>query len=168
MIVLPDTSTEVAIATTTLSSAASTITFSSIPSTYTDLRIVLTGTSSSGSPFIRFNSDTGTNYSYTVLRGDGTSASSSRESTLDKIWLSFGAGPSAGNPDFFTVDVFSYAGSTNKTCLTTSSMNHNGTDEEVARNVGLWRSTSAITTITLSRNVGNFNTGTTATLYGIL
>jgi len=155
------------IATTTLGSSASSITFSSIPATYTDLRVVLVGTASSGSANLRFNSDTGANYSYTRLKGDGTSATSGRSTGNTQIYLSQGAGPVSSMPDFFTIDVFSYAGSTYKTCLNTSNMNHNGTDEEVAAVVGLWQSTSAINTITLSRNVGNYNTGTTATLYGI-
>ena len=155
------------IATTTLGSAASTITFSSISSAYTDLRIVLIGTATSGAAFIRFNSDTGTNYSYTGLRGDGTSATSTRESAVDKIWLSLGSGPVSGIPDFYTIDIFSYAGSTNKTTLQTSQMDHNGTDNGIDRIVGLWRNTSAISTVTLGRNVGNYSAGTTATLYGI-
>jgi hypothetical protein len=45
---MPDVSTEVAIATTTLGSAASTITFSSISGSYTDLRLVLVGNTASG------------------------------------------------------------------------------------------------------------------------
>ncbi len=74
---MPDVSTEVAIATTTLSSAASTITFSTISGSYTDLRVVLTGKAVSGGviyPAARFNSDTGTNYSNIFLVGIGSSA----------------------------------------------------------------------------------------------
>jgi hypothetical protein len=33
--------------------------------------------------------------------------------------------------------------------------------------VGLWRSTSAITSILIFPNTGNFNSGMTLTLYGI-
>jgi hypothetical protein len=66
-----------------------------------------------------------------------------------------------------TADLFSYAGSTFKTVLATNSQDYNGSGN-VGRTVALWRSTSAISTILLYTNAGNFNAGTTATLYGIL
>ena len=66
-----------------------------------------------------------------------------------------------------TVDIFSYAGSTNKTALASFSNDRNGAGG-VAANVGLWRSTSAITTIKwYAANSENLAAGTTATLYGI-
>ena len=67
------------IATTTISgSSTNTYTFSSIPSTYTDLVLAFAnfqGTTNY-SFALRFNGDSGSNYSYTVLEGNGTSASS--------------------------------------------------------------------------------------------
>ena len=62
------------IATTTLGSAASSITFSSIPATYTDLRLVLvhTPSASTGNAQMQFNSDTATNYSYTYRQRIGS------------------------------------------------------------------------------------------------
>ncbi|NBQ97859.1 MAG: hypothetical protein EBU12_06490, partial [Microbacteriaceae bacterium] len=53
------------IASTTLGSAASSVTFSSIAATYTDLVIVVQAAVTAGSIALRmqFNSDTGTNYS---------------------------------------------------------------------------------------------------------
>jgi len=44
---MPDTSTEVVIASQTLGSTAATINFTSIPATYTDLRVVISGIQSS-------------------------------------------------------------------------------------------------------------------------
>lgn len=154
------------IATTTLGSAASSITFSSIPGTYTDckvvLRAVLDGTTAS-SFRIRFNSDTGTNYSRTGLSGNGTSASSFASTSATGIV--FGGVDTSG---FFVIfDVFSYAGSTNKTVLLEQNMDNNGSGS-VGRIVGLWRNTNAITAIELSTLSGDFPSGTTATLYGIL
>jgi hypothetical protein len=68
-----------------------------------------------------------------------------------------------------TIDLFSYAGSTNKTILTTTSTDKNGSGG-VGRIVSLWRSTSAITGITITDGGAGFGwaSGTTATLYGIL
>jgi hypothetical protein len=158
------------IATTTLGSATSTITFSSIPATYTDLRVVLVGTSTSaGFVVFRFNGDTATNYSYTELYGDGTSAASQGSSSNSRIGLggtAAGINSSATIPSLYTIDVFSYAGSTFKTTLNTSSGDFNGSGG-VERNIGMYRSTSAITAINLVAGT-SFGIGTTATLYGIL
>jgi hypothetical protein len=167
---MADVSTEVAIATQTLGSSAATITFSSIPSTYTDLRLVLTTTtvSTGENVFMTFNSDTATNYSRTLLYGDGTSAASARATnSAFLIWTTAG-GTSSTIPSFFTADIFSYAGSTYKTSLLTSSEDKNGSGA-VERYVALWRSTSAITRLDINTGGGsNFAAGTTATLYGIL
>jgi hypothetical protein len=155
------------IATTTLGSAAASITFSSIASSWTDLRISFTGTATGGtSPIIRFNSDTGTNYSQTILYGDGSAAYSYNYTSQGKIFLNPDSSFNA-TPQFNTIDIFSYAGSTYKTALVTSQHDKNGSGV-VERIVGLWRSTSAITSVTLSLNGGqNMDIGTIATLYGI-
>ena len=156
------------IATTTLSSAATDITFSSISSAYTDLRLVFVGVGSSAGdiPAIRFNSDTATNYSRTYLTGNGTAASSNRTTSSNRIACG-DAGDSTTIPSFNTVDIFSYTGSTYKTALIESSEDQNGSGK-VTRTVGLWRSTSAITSITVFNPSYNLGAGYTATLYGIL
>lgn len=157
------------IATTTLSSAASTITFSSIPNTYTDLRLVLTGSfSASTKSTITFNSTTGssTAYSQTLLNGNGSSASSGRYTSQPEI-IAGEFAPTTNSLFMVAWDIFSYAGSTNKTILGEFSGDQNGSGS-TSRVVALYRSTSAVTTITLGRSTGNYNAGTTATLYGIL
>jgi hypothetical protein len=154
------------IATTTLGSAASTITFSSIPSTYTDLRLVLVATTTTEtSCYLQFNSDTGTNYSRTELSGNGSAAFSSGGSSQAQISLVYSS-ISTTIPSFITLDIFSYAGNTFKTCLTSASQDVNGSGL-VGCNVGLWRSTSAITSVNFIFYSGSFAAGTTATLYGI-
>ena len=153
---------------TTLGSAAATIAFNSISSAYTDLRLVIVGkyTSGGGNTRIRFNSDTASNYSSTRIGGDGTSAFSDRLTNQTFQRLSFN-GNSSTIPDFLTVDIFSYAGSTFKTSLITSSEDYNGSGS-VYRIVGLYRSTTAISSIEISLDSSTMATGTTATLYGIL
>jgi hypothetical protein len=155
------------IATTTLGSAASTITFSSIPSTYTDLRLVVvcTAVSVNQDSIIRFNSDTGTNYSYTIITGNGSAVTNSRGSNSDSIYFASGS-VSITLPTFYGVDIFSYAGSTNKTILVSTSMDKNGSGE-ASRTVGLWRNTAAITRIDFILSTANYAAGTTATLWGI-
>jgi hypothetical protein len=156
------------IATTTLGSAASSITFSSIASTWTDLRVVLVELSSStATQRVKFNSDSGSNYSTTMLAGNGTSAvSGSNINSASGIISDWYVGGSSTLPAMKTLDIFSYGGSTYKTVLLTNSNDHNGTGA-VERMVGLWRSTAAITTVELTRDGGTYNAGTIATLYGI-
>lgn len=157
------------IATTTLGSAAATITFSSIPASYTDLRLVFLGKSTTSSTcYIRFNGDTATNYSFTELEGNGSSAASYRvTSGSNGIGLLYDFAIGSTYPVLCTADIFSYAGSTFKTVLTTGNDDTNGSGG-IERSVGLWRSTSAITQIDVRDSLGStFSAGTTATLYGI-
>jgi hypothetical protein len=154
------------IQTYTLASPASSINFTSIPATYTDIRLVFVGTASVVRASVRYNSDSATNYSRTFIYGDGTSAASGRDASVNTLNTLTNLNNTI--PSMFTLDVFSYAGSTYKTALETGSFDYNGSGL-VDRLVGLWRSTSAITSITIynSINANNFNTGCTATLYGI-
>jgi len=156
------------IATTTLTSAQQTITFSSIPSTYTDLRLVIVAMATSGTidTWLYMNNDTETNYSSTRLSGEGTTASSARITTSSQPYDTNLASIST-LPCLITHDIFSYAGSTNKTWLTTVSMDKNGSGV-VHRYVKLWRSTSAINRLDYTAATATtFAIGTTATLYGI-
>lgn len=157
------------IATTTLGSAASSISFSSISSAYTDLRLVLVtnGVTSGVNAFCRFNSDTASNYSFTGIYGIGSSAGSNKSTGSNGMQLDFYYALDTTIPNLITLDIFSYAGSTNKTTLITFSSDLNGLGS-VERGVGLWRSTAAINTVLLYMTGQNFKTGTTATLYGIL
>ncbi len=150
------------IATTTLGSAASTITFSSIGSGYTDLRLVLVGNSTPSTSGFRFKINAATTgYSVTVLSGDGATATSSRSTSQTQGNLA----AMQTTPCLLQMDLFSYAGSTNKTILTSWSAN----SATVDRRVHLYQSTSAITQIELYLTTAsqNFAIGTTATLYGI-
>jgi hypothetical protein len=154
------------IATTTLGSAASSITFSSISSAYTDLRFVVAVKPNDTTTFayVQFNNDTGSNYSGTELVGNGASAASYRESSSGNGVPILIADYIPNQNGLITLDIFSYSGSTNKTTLATYSGDNAGSGY-VSRAVGLWRNTAAITSVKLVG--GNFAAGTTATLYGI-
>ena len=57
------------------SGGASTMAFSSIPATYTDLQLLITSQTTSNNYIkININSDTGSNYTYKVIRGSGSAA----------------------------------------------------------------------------------------------
>lgn len=160
------------IATTTLSSVATNITFSSIPSTYTDLVISFTGNAAETyyQLGLQFNTDTSsgsTNYSSTFISGNGSSAAAGRETNLYCIIAQQNT-LSTTIPSLLNVNLFSYAGSAYKTILASHSGDLNGSGS-VYRTVGLWRSTSAINSIKIMSSNGaqNLAVGTTATLYGI-
>jgi len=152
------------IATTTLGSAASTITFSSIPATYTDLRLVLVFTPTATlRARLQLNGDTAANYSSTVLNADGSTVVSSSNTGDSSIRIT-----NANDDDLaiITYDFFSYTGSTYKTGLATYNGDANGSGR-LSRAVVLWRSTSAITQINLIVSTSTYAAGSTATLYGI-
>lgn len=151
------------IATTTLSVAAVDINFTSIPATYTDLVLVLHGgfATNTSDLYTQFNSDTGTNYSNTDLRGNGTAAASSRTSGVAYIRHNQN---NVDSPSTWVIQVMSYA-NTNvfKTALSAFASAGAG----VERTVGLWRSTNAITDIKVYTSSGNLSSGFTASLFGV-
>ena len=151
------------IATTTLGSAAASITFSTISGAYTDLVLIMNGknTVAFDNWRLTLNNDTGSNYSYTYLLGNGSAASSGRGSNATPMYI--GGIPSS---DFGTniAHINNYSNTTTyKTVISRASSATN----DAAAWVNLWRSTSAITRIDLTLNADNFNTGCVATLYGI-
>ena len=151
------------IATTTLGSAAASVTFSTISGAYTDLVIVYVGVATTSQTFsVQFNGDTGSNYSDTNLGGDGSTASSNRDSSITsaKMGINYSTGQSN-----FILSVMNYSNSTTyKTALCRS----NAAVAEVNARVGLWRNTAAITSILLKMDSSStFATGSTFTLYGI-
>ena len=155
------------IATTTLGSAQSSVTFSSISQSYTDLIIVVSAKASTGQGNIMLqvgNSsvDTGSNYSNTLLSGNGSSASSFRNSNV-----TFATIGEFTNTDFdiVIVNLMNYSNTTtNKTSL---SRVNSVAYPRVSSWVSLWRSTSAINIMTIPAQTQNFVSGSTFTLYGI-
>lgn len=156
-------STYTPLATTTLGSSAASYTFSSISSAYTDLVIIVASSNSSNTDtYVRFNSDSGSNYSSTYLRGDGFSTYSNRRTSFNRILIEENG---TGTGQMTTrLMVNNYASTTAyKTIMSRADAASNGTSMVV----GLWRNTPAITSIEVGSDSGTFNAGTTFTLYGI-
>lgn len=153
------------IASQTLGASAASVTFSSIPGTYTDLVLVCmiksTGAASSSGGTARFNTDSGSNYSHTILYDVG----SIRGANNDRVRM-FGDIPTGAFANAI-VQIMSYANTNvNKTFLS----NYGEAGSGISRIVGLWRSTAAITTVTLYSNDGgadSFASGSTFSLYGV-
>ena len=155
-----------AIESITLTNNSSSVTFNSIPQTYTDLVIIMEAKSDTLNPdfYCQFNSDTGSNYSATWLNGNGTAASSSRNSNQTQIRISYGVEFSSTNANLMIAHIMNYSNSTTyKTLLARLNQAADGTE----MCVGLWRSTAAISTIKLYPSANNFASGSTFTLYGI-
>ncbi len=162
------------IATQTLSTTATSVTFSSIPSTYTDL-IFITNTFTSGTATFRGLTlrigngtvDTGSNYSDTYLFGNGTSAGSNGRSTAGYM-----EGPQDSSTTVPSTGIFNFMNYANTTTFKTTITRESRSNASVAARVNLWRSTSAINIITIySPDLGSGSTpfvaGSTFTLYGI-
>ncbi len=153
------------IATTTLGSSAVDITFSSISSAYTDIVLIFEGVRDSGGDLdlgFRFNSDTGSNYSDTEIRYTGTSVNSYRNSnqTFTRV------GVLTTSRTFLIANIMDYSNTTTyKTVVST--VRSQNTEYGSTAKVSLWRSTSAISSITIYSGAGNIASGAKATIYGI-
>lgn len=172
---MPAGNTYEAIATTTLSSGATSVSFTSIPSTYTDLYIVgQCGVSNNDYLTFRVGNssvDTGSNYSHTFLEGNGSSASSGRQSNISKIYI--GSTTSIMNNSLnysFYINLMNYSNTTTNKTFLNRIANNNSSFPGTTANVGLWRSTSAINIITIAPDTNDGRTliaGSTFSLYGI-
>jgi hypothetical protein len=154
------------IATTTVSgSSTSTITFSSIPATYTDLVLIANAGSSSAADYdLKINNDTGNNYSFTRLSGDGTSAASDRFSNQAYIRLDKLSYMTTAIQSVMVAHIQNYANATTyKSVIARSNNAGIGTSAVV----GLWRNTAAINRLDIILSTITFLSGSTFTLYGI-
>jgi hypothetical protein len=167
---MPAGSTYTPIATNTLGSAQASVTFNSF-SGYTDLVLIMQGKSSNSTddPQLYFNSDTGSNYSLTALSGNGSTASSFRYSNVSNGFYCGLPGWTSSGFTTHIVNIMNYANNTTyKSILSRNGANDNASGYNATNAVvGLWRSTSAITSLTVDGGSGNIASGSTFTLYGI-
>ena len=163
-------STYSTIATTTLGSDIASYTFSSIGGTYTDLILIgQFGQSTGGNAIaVQFNSDTGTNYSFTALVGSGTAASSTRVSNSNYLYPAYNIAPSSAIAGVLKMNIQNYSNTTTNKSVLIRYDNNDATYPGTSTTVGLWRSTSAITSIKIEAFGGTgLKTNSTFTLYGI-
>ena len=164
------------IATTVVGSGgASSVTFSSIPSTYQHLQLRAIARENSGGVtaindlLVRFNSDSGANYRYHYLRGNGTAASAGTAGSQTYAWgLSVaGASTTASVYAANVLDILDYT-NTNKYTTTRSlagaDFNGSGILDFISN---LWLNTAAITSITITTGGNNLAQYSSFALYGI-
>jgi len=165
------TNTYVALKTSTLTATATEVLFDLTGITgYTDLRLITNVKSTSGSYDItyRFNSDTNTNYSRTILTGNGTTAASYRGTSSTYLRPNVDAYVNSSTFQFVTTDIMNYSNAT--TYKTTLSRINGGATPAVEATAGLWsKAPVGITTISIGLDVGSgtFAIGSTFSLYGI-
>jgi len=164
-------STYTPLATTTLGSSQASVTLSGISGSYTDLVLVISaqGTSAGLDQDINmtFNSDTGSNYSRVRLYGNGTSAVSTRDTNASSITIgNMPAASSVLGSGNSIIQIQNYSNSTTyKTSIIRT--NTSSTYGTVFAIFGMWRSTAAITSITLTPAANSFAAGSTFSLYGV-
>jgi hypothetical protein len=160
------------IETNILGSNQASITFSNLgtySSTYKHLQIRATGrnSSSNGEMFLRFNADTGNNYSTHALYADGTgpysiAASSTSQIRAGATSLSTDASNVFGTTVLDVLDAFS----TTKNKTTRSFSGRTGSNQILLIS-GAWYNTASTTSLTLLTGANNFVTGSRFSLYGI-
>jgi hypothetical protein len=151
---------------------ASTIDFTSIPQTYTDL--ILKGSlrsNDSGSRVdlaLAFNGSAISYSSRSVRNADGTASSGTGGTTSIEAGRTPGATNTANTFSNFEFYIPNYTGSNNKSVSVDQVYENNGTNIYISLNAGLWSNTSAITSISIAANTGNYIQYSTAYLYGII
>ena len=157
----------------TLTGSAASVTFSAIPQTYTDLVIRWTGRSggsSGGGYYITFNGTGGTVYSRTSMTSNGTLVESSRSTSAAFIqYVASFQDPTFTANTFDSNEMYipNYAGSTHKPTGGGGTMENNATTSWMNVTAGLFGSTAAITSVTITGQNGNVIAGSTFHLYGI-
>lgn len=153
------------IASINLGTATGTVTFTSIPGTYTDLVCIINGYDVPGNGYLtmQINGDTGANYSRLTMSGNGSTTTSIRTTGSTVLYPTIGT--SSTN---IGGDIISFANYSNTNIFKTMFFRGNQTGSAVVAQVNLWRSTSAITSVSFSGAGGNIASGTTFDLYGIL
>ena len=167
------------IATTLLASNQSTVSFTGIPQTYKHLQLrysCITNRATYGIDDLKLNlnSDTGANYSWHDVRGDGATAASSAGASASYIYLDAASGTSTTNAfGVGIVDFLDYANVYKfKTVRALTGVDLNGTVSAYGGRIelqsGLWMNTAGITSITFAPlNGTTFNTYSRFSLYGV-
>jgi hypothetical protein len=166
------TNTYVALDKVTVTSSVTSVTLnmgSTLSQAYTDLVLVANTIVPTGNTFpecsLRFNGDTGSNYSSTYLlglgSGSGVSGRASNITYADCGYLT----SNSGNPNTRIINIMNYSNTTtNKTVISRGSSDNGG---QVIAYANLWRNTAAITSITVFTQGGTYAAGSTFSLYGI-
>lgn len=158
------------IATVTVGSGGSaTISFTSIPSTYKHLQIrAISRNTTSGNQSLKliFNSDSGSNYSYHRLYGFGGGTGADATANASGVLIGVETNTSSTFGASVT-DVLDYQNTSKYKTTRSLTGWENNSDGRLFFLSGNWRSTSAITSITITPESNNFAEYSQFALYGI-
>jgi len=152
----------------TLTTSASSVTFSSIDQSYGDLVLQMEAVAtSSNTPKVRFNSDSGSNYYSVSMQGLANGNTGSYSSTSN--FLTVQVANVKTKPSLFTVQILDYSATDkHKSALSRCvGVENDGSLDRVGAVAARWANTSAITSITLDGSNGSWDTGATFNLYGV-
>lgn len=160
----------------TLGTATASVTFSGISGSYSALLLVYTARGDAAAAFenlrVQCNSDTGANYAYQNMDGNnGTTgfAENASDTSLNVGYVSANTAPS-GSASGGQLVFEDYAGTTFHKHVGGRYSLRGGSGAGnmwSGHSDGWWLSTSALTSITLFPQAGNFVTGSTFILYGL-
>ena len=155
-----------------LTSSAASVTFSAIPATYTDLvlRSSPRATGSTVKTFrVNFNGVTGTSYSFTQIRGNGATVSSSQTANSAEGEVGLFSGDDITANIFGSVEVYipNYTSLVNKPYSGIGVSERDTTTAFIQPTATLFRNSAAITSIEITTNGGDFISGSSFYLYGI-
>jgi hypothetical protein len=142
--------------------------FTSIPSTYVNLFVVVKGfgTTTSDNPRVRFNNDSGSNYSRTGIFGNASTNGAEASINVNQLNLSFQAGVPTSANNIFVLNIYDYKNTTShKLFDMTEKFNNGGGTDYFGFFSGYYKSTSAITSLDFSALSGTLQGS--ATLYGV-
>jgi hypothetical protein len=161
-------STYTPIASVTLSSAQPVITFTGLPQTYTDLVLRCNFTTSDSATVLNMtlNGDTSSNYSRIQIWGNGSGTGDLIQTSQSSFAMGYWQ-TGSGNQIQSITNLMNYTNSTlYKTWLTRWNQVA-GIDNSATASSGTWRSTNAVTSITLTPSTGNIAAGSTFDIYGV-
>lgn len=154
---------------------ATSVSFTNIPNTYSHLqirgiaRVDNTGTVGNDNVEARFNSDTGSNYDFHYLYGNGSSAGAGNGTNQTYMLCGKPSNASATSGVFggFVIDVLDYANTNKyKTVRVLTGVDNNGSGQ-MFFNSNLWRNTNAITSMSFFYQSQKFVEGSQFAIYGI-
>jgi hypothetical protein len=169
------TPTYTPLATVTLGTAASSVTFSSIPATYRDLIIVVNGRSTHSANNLdtvggRFNGDAGSNYSFVGMNAGDAGSPLSNSGTTTNFQGGRLATSNGGRTAFgvCVIQIFDYSATDkHKTVLSRGASQTEAV--AVDANASRWANTAAVTSVLVRTAQGaNYVAGSTFSLYGVI
>jgi hypothetical protein len=158
----------------TLASAQATVEFTNIPQTYKHLQIRVFSrddrAAAANGVTYRLNGDTGSNYSYHILAGDGSNASAAAVTSANVTYGMIQTSASTTSNIFTAaiIDILDYSNTNKNTTIRTLQGYDSNGGGHIRLNSGLWMNTAAVTSFRMIPDASaNFIANSTFALYGI-